>query len=102
MRSNLEDLKLVQVGKVPIVVWLMITSIYFITPALIGNTEAKNIAIKPELFLTLVELKNNLEKWFLVELVNDKALLKKDGAEKIYKLVEYKDIDLYEDVSNKK
>jgi len=102
IKSNLENLNLVQAGKVPTIVWVMIISIYFITPALIGNTEAKNIAIKPELILTLVKLKDNSEKWFLVELLNDKALIKKEGVEKIYKLVDYKDIDLYEDVSNKK
>jgi hypothetical protein len=84
-------------------VWIIIAfGLYFLTPAFIGNIEAKNIEARPELFLTLVKLKDNSEKWFLVELLNDKALVKKEGVEKTYKLVDYKDIDLYQDVSNKK
>ncbi len=39
-------------------------------------------------------MKDNKEKWYLIEMIGDKVLLKLDSNVEKYKLVEYKDIEL--------
>lgn len=67
-----------------------------VTPSWLSKIEQKKIFEKPEIFYSQVSIKNDTRKWFLLEFIGDKALLKLAGNDLIYKYVEYKDIELYE------
>ncbi|MCW8037694.1 MULTISPECIES: hypothetical protein [Acinetobacter] len=66
------------------------------TPSWLSKIEQKKIFEKPEIFYSQVSIKNDTRKWFLLEFIGDKALIKLAGNDLIYKYVEYKDIELYE------
>lgn len=80
-------------------IWVFIVIYYFVIPAKIGEIEAKSILLTPDTSLSFVKLKDDLNGWYLIEFVGDKALIKKKGSEKVYKLVEYKDIDFYQAIA---
>lgn len=67
-----------------------------VSPSWLSKIEQKKIFEKPEIFYSQVSIKNDSRKWYLLEFIGDKALLKLEGKELIYKYVEYKDIELYE------
>lgn len=67
---------------------------FFTIPSLISKFEKDKIIKRPDLFFSIVQMKDNKEKWYLIEMIGDKALLKLDSNAEKYKLVEYKDIEL--------
>lgn len=60
-------------------------------PSLIGERDAKNLITNPK--SNLVKIKNEKGEWFLIELNVDKALIMNKKDNKLFKLMEYKDID---------
>lgn len=89
-----EDLKISKIYKI-----LLITLFLFVLSAyLFGSLEAKSVLEKrnlSEVILT-IDTKGNsekvLEKWFLVDLIGEKALIMKNNQQKIFRLIEYKEI----------
>lgn len=64
--------------------------------ALTAANQKKNVAgINSQLKVNYVQLKDDNNKWFLIEMRGDKVLIKKDSISPIFKIVEYKDIDIY-------
>lgn len=45
---------------------------------------------------SIVNLKNNHDKWILIEMNGDKVLMMKDNGKKEFKIVEYKEIESFE------
>lgn len=69
-----------------------------VSPSWLSNIEQKKIFEKPEIFYSQVVIKNDKRKWFLLEFISDKALIKLEGNNLVYKYVEYKEIELYESI----
>ena len=67
---------------------------FFTIPSLISKFETDKIIKRPDLFFSVVQMKDNKDKWYLIEMIGDKALLKLDSNTEKYKLVEYKDIEM--------
>ena len=64
--------------------------------ALIDSKQKTNVVgINPQLKVNYVQLKGDNNKWFLIEMRGDKVLIKKDSKSPIFKIVEYKDIDIF-------
>ena len=66
----------------------------FTIPLLLSKFETDKIIKRPDLFFSVVQIKDNKDKWYLIEMIGDKALLKLDSNTEKYKLVEYKDIEM--------
>lgn len=62
-------------------------------PFALGSSEAKYAMKNKDKIFNKVLIKNSKESWFLIESYNDKFLLMKNGNMKIFKIIEYKDID---------
>lgn len=65
---------------------------FIYAPIFKGNEDAFKILNYKENVLNLVVLKNSQEKWFLIEMVGDKAYLISEKDNNI-KIIEYKDIE---------
>ena len=59
-----------------------------------------NRNIKPEYFVNKVQLNNGEKNWYLIEMLNEKAILKRDGKDKVYRIVDSKDIKYLEDTNH--
>lgn len=68
-------------------------------PSWLSKIEQKKIIEKPEIFYSQVTIKNDKRKWFLLEFIGDKALIKLEGNNLVYRFVEYKDIELYQSIN---
>lgn len=66
----------------------------FTIPLFVSKFETDKIIKRPDLFFSIVQVKDNKEKWYLIEMIGDRALLKLDSNAEKYKLVEYKDIEM--------
>ncbi|MFV5193075.1 hypothetical protein ACMXYY_13190, partial [Acinetobacter courvalinii] len=57
-----------------------------------GQTDAKNVVEYRDQILNNVTLGDPEENLYLVDYTSDKALILKEGCEKVFKIVEYKDL----------
>ncbi|MNR86961.1 hypothetical protein D3C72_178200 [compost metagenome] len=73
-------------------IMLMLLSAYIIVPTLSGSLEAKTMMNNPSYTASKLKLKGSSEDWYLVDYVNDKAILMQKQKTHIFKIVEYKDI----------
>lgn len=66
----------------------------FLSPIYFGSIEASKVIKYTHFFYNQIELKNDDSKWYLVDYIGDKAILKNDQSDKlIYKVVEIKEIE---------
>lgn len=72
------------------VIFLAILPLYFIYDQ--GRKDAQNILNKSSK-INFVKLKNDKEFWTLIEMNGDKILIMKDGGNREFKIVEYKEIE---------
>lgn len=75
-----------------------IMSLFFIllvmSPTYFGSIEASKVIKNTNFFYNQVKLKNDDSKWYLIEYIGDKAILKSAQSDKlVYKVVEIKEID---------
>lgn len=89
-----EEIKISKIYKI-----LLTTSFLFVLSAyLYGSLEAKSVLEKRNLseVILIIDAKGNsekvLERWFLVDLIGEKALIMKNNPQKIFRLIEYKEI----------
>jgi len=75
-----------------------LTFIFFVllvmSPAYFGSIEAYKVVKHTEFFNNQVVLKNNKSKWYLIEYMGDKVILKSDNKDVlVYKIVDVKEIE---------
>jgi len=64
------------------------------SPTYFGSIEASKVIKNTNFFYSQVKLKNDDSKWYLIEYIGDKAIIKSAQSDKlVYKVVEIKEID---------
>ncbi|WP_324645674.1 hypothetical protein [Acinetobacter sp. MD2] len=83
-------------AKTAIWIWCLIS---LFSPLATGFFEADALRKSPTYFTNMVKLERDHTKWYLIEMLNDKAVIKKDGTDKIYKIVDVKEIEFFKDTN---
>ncbi|WP_434279309.1 hypothetical protein [Acinetobacter sp. CE-15] len=70
----------------------MIISAYVIVPSLSGSLEARALLKNPSYITSMIKIKDDTNNWYLIDYVNDKAIIMQGNKTQVFKIIEYKDI----------
>lgn len=70
----------------------MILSAYVLVPFFSGSIEARALLKNPSYVTSMIKIKDDTNNWYLIDYVNDKAIIMQGNKTQVFKIIEYKDI----------